>query len=215
MSRLQSAAGSTATSIPDVIKDIPGQINDIPDLINGVPELIEELFPKNCSLGTGQFCVGLSNNISCSDLPLNMTDIIPQDIMKHFGESFDDIRSLNIALARVTAPYLRDMLIIGMVSMFVGVLFFIASLYGWLPCLKKWVVRPGIQCAVVRLVFGLVLSVPFMIPTIILQILRSKLEHVPSWIEVQQGNAYGLCLGCLCCSFLVVIVEVLAPLLGS
>ncbi|RMJ04852.1 hypothetical protein CDV36_014485, partial [Fusarium kuroshium] len=113
VSRFQSAAGTAATSIPDIIKGIPGQVNDIPDLINGVPELIEELFPKNCSLGTGQFCIGLSNNISCSDLPLNMTDIIPQDIMKHLDESFDNIGSLNTVLARVTAPYLRDMLIIG------------------------------------------------------------------------------------------------------
>ncbi|KAH6883882.1 hypothetical protein B0T10DRAFT_564924 [Thelonectria olida] len=210
-SHFESVASAAATSIPNIIKDIPDQVDSIPDLFNGIPELIEELFPKNCSVGTGKFCVGLSSNISCSNLPLNMTDIIPPDILKSLGETFDIIRALDTALTKITAPYFRDTLIVGMVSSFVSVFVLITSLYGWPSCFRGSIVRPGALCAAVYLVFGLILGVPFFIPTIILHILRSKLEQLPSWIQVQQGNVYGLCLGCLCCSLVIVIMGIVTP----
>ncbi|KAF4434344.1 hypothetical protein F53441_13709 [Fusarium austroafricanum] len=211
VSRFQSAAGTAATSIPDVIKDIPSQFNKTQDLAKDVSELIEELFPKNFSVGTGKFCVGLSSNTSCSDLPLNITHIIPPDIVRHLSESFDSIRALDTALAKITAPYLRDTLVVGMVSTLVSVLVFTASLYGWPPCFRGRIVQPGLLYVGARFVFGLVLSVPFFVPTIILHILRSKLGQLPSWIQVQQGNVYGICVGCLCCSLLIMVLGTFVP----
>ncbi|KAF4451417.1 Na(+)/H(+) antiporter NhaA 2 [Fusarium austroafricanum] len=188
VSRVQTAAGITATSIPDLMKDIPTPVNKTQDLAKDIPELIEELFPKNFSVGTERFCVGLSTNISCSDLPLNITHIIPPDIARHLGENVDGIRALDAVLAKITAPYLRRTLAVGMVSTFAGVLIFAASLCGWPSCFRGRIVQPGLLYIGARLVFGLVLSVPFFIPTVALHILRSKLEQVPSWIQVQQGN---------------------------
>ncbi|KAI3573906.1 hypothetical protein IWW34DRAFT_634406 [Fusarium oxysporum f. sp. albedinis] len=211
VSRVQSAAGITATSIPDIIKDIPNQVNKTQDLAKDIPELIEELFPKNFSLGTGRFCVGLSTNTSCSDLPLNITHIIPPDIVGYLSENFDSIRALDTALSKITAPYLRYTLIIGIVSTFVSVLAFNASLYGWPSCFRVRTLRPGLLHVGARLIVGLALSVPFFVPTIILHILRLKLGQLPSWIQVQPGNVYGLCVGCLCCSLFIIILGTFVP----
>jgi len=45
-----------------------------------IPKAIEELIPKNCSLGTKQFCVRFTYNIIYNDLPLALSDIVPEEV---------------------------------------------------------------------------------------------------------------------------------------
>jgi len=41
-----------------------------------IPKAIEELIPKNCLLGTKQFCVGFTYNITCNNLLLTLSNIV-------------------------------------------------------------------------------------------------------------------------------------------
>ncbi|XTI90844.1 hypothetical protein V2W45_1245545, partial [Cenococcum geophilum] len=45
-----------------------------------IPKVIEELIPKNCSLGTKQFCVGFTYNIIYNNLLLTLSNIVLEEV---------------------------------------------------------------------------------------------------------------------------------------
>jgi hypothetical protein len=69
VSKVQSAIGTIKTAASDI-------------------NAIKALILRNCFLGTKQFCVGFSTYMKCNDLPLNISDIIPKDIIDFVGNKF-------------------------------------------------------------------------------------------------------------------------------
>lgn len=75
-----AAAGSKIQSVAGAAETAVSKIN-----------AIKVLILRNCSLRTKQFCVGFSNHTKYNDLPLNISDIIPETITSFIG---DEVQSL-------------------------------------------------------------------------------------------------------------------------
>jgi len=172
------------------------------------------LVPKSCSIGTREFCIEFVAGRSCNKLPIKLSSIFPhetafssiftREIVKFLQAKFTGINSIDTDLAKVTAPYLQYPLIMGLVLMFTILVFLLTSLYD-LHALLQGRYRWGIQLAI-HLLVGLLCCIPFLIPTIILQYLRSNLGNLPSWVQSQNGSVYNVCAGCFSCSIILVLV---------
>ena len=79
-SEVQSAAGFLTTDIPAVTSKIQSAVGA------AKTAAIKALLPRNCSLGTKQFCVGFSNHTKYNDLLLNIFNIIPEDVARFVGD---------------------------------------------------------------------------------------------------------------------------------
>ena len=65
----------------------------------------------------------------------------------------------------------------------------------------------------IHLLTGLVCSIPLFIPAIVLLVVQAKAGNFPSAIQVEAGEANGLCLGALCCVIVMTILAALWPML--
>src|SRR5271156_162472 len=83
ISRVQSAANAAATAIPDAIK---------------------ASIPRNCSLGTKQICIGFTYSTACNNLPLTLSDIVPNDVESFLG---DQLQPLDRILKKVSPAYIQ------------------------------------------------------------------------------------------------------------
>jgi len=178
-SHVQSVAGSIATAIPGGLQAI---------------------LPKNCTIGTSMYCVGFDDHVSCNDLPFRISSIIPPEVGKLLAGSFH-IEELETAIAKITEPYIRWSLILGLGWKAVAILVFLCYIY-WISSLNGTAVKA--LWTVVHL-FGFLSCAPFVVLVVILSVLRSKADQLPPWIQAQQGNVYGLSIGC-CCSALIMSV---------
>ena len=52
---------------------------------------IEELIPKNCLLGTKQFCVGFTYNIIYNDLLLALSNIVPKKVKSFLKDQLNNL----------------------------------------------------------------------------------------------------------------------------
>lgn len=202
LNNLQSAAGAVATSVPDIIKEIP-------DVISQAPELISELFPKNCSLGTGEFCIRISDKSSCDALPLGLSTFIRPEIVNVLKQHSEDIERVDTTFMQITTPYFRHTLITGAVFTAIGTFLFVVSIYGRLSLfqgIKRTMFSPKPVVFLTRLLVGLLLCVPYIIPASTLYFVRSKLAELPSWIMVENGNVFELLIGCACCTLFGAVV---------
>ena len=71
-----------------------------------IPKAIEELIPKNCSLGMKQFCVGFTHNMTCDDLPLTLSDIVLEEVKSFLGDQVNNLQSLERISMKVTSVYI-------------------------------------------------------------------------------------------------------------
>ena len=133
-----SVANSVATAIPGAISQVQSAANAAATTI---PKAIEELIPKNCSLGTKQFCVGFTHNITCDDLPLALSDIVPEEVKSFLGDQLNDLQSLEGISTKVTSAYIQDCLIVGLVLMLILATIFFCSIFGRLFCIAAILLR--------------------------------------------------------------------------
>ena len=90
-------------------------------------DTIKALILRNCSLGTKQFCIGFSTYTKCNDLPLNISDIIPEDIVNFVGDEIQALQPLEGLMAKVTPMNIQHLLILGL-----GLILVMAVLFGFL-----------------------------------------------------------------------------------
>jgi hypothetical protein len=170
---------------------------------------VKEMIPRNCSLGTKQFCVGFDNRLECNNLPLNLSIIATEAVASFVGNQFQTVQPLQGILAKVTVANIQNCLISGLVLMLVITTIFISSLFGLANCL----LRLGIRIWMLTIfIVGLICCVPFGIPTVILFTAQSKIQNLSSAIEVQKGDASNYCLGALCCGFIMVLLATISPI---
>ncbi|KAK3369559.1 hypothetical protein B0T24DRAFT_532287, partial [Lasiosphaeria ovina] len=174
ISKIQSTAGAAATMLPGAF---------------------EAILLRNCSISTRKFYIRLIKTMPYNDLPLSLSTIIPPEIKEPLRNNIKNIEALDTALIKVIAPYIQTSLIIGLILMLVIILILLFSIYGsyYIHITK---IPRGIYIAV-HVIFSLIFYIPFSIPIAILYILRSNLDNLPSWIQVQYGDIYGLYIGCL------------------
>jgi hypothetical protein len=200
---IESAANGIATAVPAAISKVQSAASTtVTEALNAVKAAI----PRNCSIGTTQFCIGLAHNISCHDLPVNLSNIIPADVEGLFQVKPNDIKAVNGALAKVTVINIRDCFIAGLililamaaisVCLALGPSFSLAAVLPRFKTLRIWI----------HLLLGLLCCIPFTLAAIILHVLNMKAQQLPSWIQVEQGEVGKLCLGSLCCAIIIVLL---------
>jgi hypothetical protein len=180
---VESAANGIATAIPGAVSQVQSAA------ATGALNAIKAAIPRNCSIGTKQFCVGLAHNISCNNLPLNLSSIISADVEKVFQVKLNDIRTMNGALAKVSAANIQGCLIAGFILVLAMTIFGRFFRFG------------------IHLAFGLLCCIPFFVVTIVLYILKSKTQQLPPWIQVEQGEVGKLCLGGLYYAITMVLLS--------
>jgi hypothetical protein len=161
------------------------------------------MIPRNCSLGTKQFCVGFDNRTECNDLPLNLSNIVPEAVAIFVGDQVQALQPLPGIFTKVTVANIQDCLILGLVLMLV------------IPCFAHYLLRLSIRVGMaIIFVAGLACCVPFVIPTVILFTVQSKIDNLPSSIEVQKGDVRNYCLGILSCGVVMMLLATLSPILA-
>ncbi|KAF2176534.1 hypothetical protein K469DRAFT_698391 [Zopfia rhizophila CBS 207.26] len=198
----------------DIFQDIQSKVNSVKDAIaTALPDAvatpiqeIEEYIPKNCSLGTKEFCVGYRHNITCKKLPLSLSDLVPdiaqnlpdgvqvlpdtlekplQDLVKEFQEKLQEkLQPLGRILTKVTTPYVQKCLVAGLV------LLRVVQYHKHSSKAHYWIESGN----------GLRLG-----------LFQAKTKALPSWIEVEKGEVGGLCIGALCCAIVMTFLTAITP----
>jgi hypothetical protein len=175
--------------------------------MTAIPDTIEALIPKNCSIGTKKFCVGLAKNISCSALPVNLTRILTPDIEKLLQLNFEDIQPLSSSLTKVTAANIYYCLFSGLLGSLTMIGIYLFDTFFPLHCLAN-TFGLRILKAAGYLLLGLISAITFIIPFVILSTLKSKMNQLPSWITAEEGELRKLCEGGM-------ISDLISAVLGS
>lgn len=220
-SEAQGAANVAATAIPGAISKVQSAASAAATAIPRA-KAIEALIPRNCSLGTKQFCVGFSNRTECNSLPLNISDIVPKALANLVDDKAQPLEGILVSiivnqvqalqplegiLTRVTPSNTQVCLILGLVLMLVLRVIFACSIFSRIFSLASFLFKLGVFIRViVCLVSGLICLIPFLIPTVILYILQSKPQNLPSSIEVEKGEVSGYCLGAFCCTVVMMLL---------
>ncbi|KAI1382496.1 uncharacterized protein F4822DRAFT_435524 [Hypoxylon trugodes] len=92
VTQIQSAAGPVATQAHSAAGGLVTQVKSAASAIaTSIPGSVEAMLPKNCSVGTRQFCVAIGERVSCADLPLTLSKTIPSEISQLLGHEFDEV----------------------------------------------------------------------------------------------------------------------------
>ncbi|KAF2182607.1 hypothetical protein K469DRAFT_752091 [Zopfia rhizophila CBS 207.26] len=193
-SKLQSAASFAATAVPSAVSSA---INDVETAVNS-------LIPKNCTLGTNYLCVGFSDRIDCSPLPLSNSHPIsgalsnlPTEQIQSLQPLSESLENLDRTISAVTSQDFKIYFTFGLVSailaIVLGVLFLCSiSLEAFRVIYHVFGFAIPVV-AVLRAFFGFVCFLAFLIPSIFLWILFSKCSKFP--FEVEQGEVRAFCVG--------------------
>jgi hypothetical protein len=201
---LQSEAQSAANVVATAISPAISKVQSAASAATAIPD-IKDMIPRNCSLGTKQFCFGFDNRTECNDLPLNLSNIVPEAVATVIGDQVQALQPLPGILAKVTVANIQHCLILGPVLMFVMII---------ILCFANYLLRLSIRTGMVIIfVAGLICCIPFVIPTVILFVVQSKIENLPSSIEVQKGDVSNYSLGVLCCGVVMMLLATLSPIL--
>ncbi|KAF2788130.1 hypothetical protein K505DRAFT_256214, partial [Melanomma pulvis-pyrius CBS 109.77] len=225
-SKINSVKDAATTGLPGAvatpIQVIQSKVNSVKDAIaTGLPDAIaapiqeiEKYIPKNCSLGTKEFCVGVGHNITCKNLPLSLSDLVP-DIAQNLSDVVQEklqekLQPLERTLTKVTTPYIQYCLVAALVLLVIIAILFACAVFSGLFSITSILARLTIGLRVV-MVLGLICCVLLFIPTIILRLFQAKTKALPSGIEEEKGEVGGLCIGALCCAVVITILTAITP----
>jgi hypothetical protein len=104
-SKVQGATGAVVTAISDITNITA----------------INAMIPRNCLLGTKQFCIGFDTNTTCYDLPLNISNIVPEAVVKFVSDEVKSLQPLEGILAKVTLASIQGWVILGLIFILFGV----------------------------------------------------------------------------------------------
>lgn len=191
-SEVQSAVSAAATSVESAIGSI---------------------IPKNCSVGTGYFCLGLTDHTDCKELPSDIASILPSSLLA--TEPFNGIGQLDRALRQITPKNLKACLITSAVSASIANIALAALTvfprlgFIFLPALHKlglhWILELS---TLLRFVCGVICTAPLVAITAILYGLQSRAE-LPKGVSLETGEASRWVLAALACALFMVISVVM------
>lgn len=196
ISKISSAANTAATAIPDI-------------------SAIEALLPKNCSLGTKQFCVGYDDHTDCNNLPLNVSSIIPEAVASFVSGQVQALQPLEGILTKITAANIQDSLILGLVLVVIMAAAFVSSIAGQLFCIASCLLPLGNKTRVIIcLASGVVCCLFFLIPVVTLRyVVQPEIQKLQAIIDVEKGDVSRYYLGAFLCAVYMMLVATIAPAL--
>jgi hypothetical protein len=65
--------------------------SNIQSAIGAIETAVEAKIPRNCSLSIRQFCVGFSDYTNCTDLSLDISDIILEAVIAQYLQPLEGI----------------------------------------------------------------------------------------------------------------------------
>lgn len=184
LSYMQTAIGAVVTKVPDA-----GDL--IPNVMSQGSQLIENLFPKNVSLGLEMFCIWIANKETCAHLPFTISNFISPSVVKIVGKAFKDIEKLEKVLGSATIVWIRNPFIVGVIWTFIDtfiILFAFLSAFKLPLWLEK--VAAFLKMPIISISLGILLCITFIIPFVCLIVLKTKIGQLPMWIQLQDGSLY-------------------------
>jgi hypothetical protein len=197
-SEYQSATSFAVTAIPSAVNEAQSAVSSA---INAAETAVNSLIPKNCTLGTNYLCVGFSDSIECSHLPLNTSSPISGALSKLPTEQLQSLRpltqsleSLDRTISAITSQNFKIYFISGLISAILAIAFgllFLSSI--WLQAFRVVYRIFGFSIPVVALLracFSLFCFLSFLIPSVFLWILLSETSKLS--FKVEQGEVRNL-----------------------
>ncbi|CAE7016065.1 hypothetical protein PTNB73_01358 [Pyrenophora teres f. teres] len=195
----RSALNAAATRVADAASQAESAISSAAATVQN----IEEHVPQNCSLGTKRFCIGYKQDVNCSDLPLNLSSLLPEGVQELPGPVQDALRDRAEALSQLAESSTRFLAFSVPSTLISGlVLMVIARVFGKLKAVPR---------ALALLGLGLVCCSPFVLLGVILDTFRRVADELPSWVGVEIGEACGLGFAALACALVLTFIFAAAP----
>ena len=189
-------AQSVASAALTVATGVAGEAKSaVSSAVTSIETAIGSIVPNNCSLGVKYFCIGFTDHVNCSALPLNVSDIIPSSAI----HKLSSVEDLDQALAKATPKSIKKCLIIGAVFASLAMFLGISSLCSLVLQVPGFTSVPSILLVSARLrsVCSLVCFIPILVLTVILYGLKAKL---PAELVLETGEASKQILAALSCA---------------
>ena len=104
--------------------------------MGAVQSSINNVVPKNCSLGTENYTIAFNNYVNYRSLPLNLTNILPEAFIKILGDQLKKLQAVNNTLTQVSSANIQYCLISGLVLVVILSLIFFSSIFKLLSYFK-------------------------------------------------------------------------------
>lgn len=153
--------------------------------------------PRNCTLGSKYFCLGYANNVSCSGLPLNLSELLSQTLPASSSSQFRSLHPFDQNLKYVSPGTMEGPLILGIISTVILVTV-VQYLFWKGEPISAYVLRDLPLELVLGSMGNSICVISFMLPTTILSILYSKARNLPSGIAVEEGRFFSKCVTIFC-----------------
>ena len=179
---LQSEAPITTTIASNVI---------------GEADEVELNAPENCTIGTKYFCLWYANNVTCSRLPLNVSDLLSRALPFSSNYQLSSLNPFDQKLKYVSFGTIEGPLVLGITS--TVILITVLQYTFWKGESVSAHLFWGVPQEIVLLYMGnSVCIVSFLFPTIILWSLYSKTGYLPSNITTETGRLLRNCIPIFC-----------------
>ncbi|OCK74619.1 hypothetical protein K432DRAFT_267227, partial [Lepidopterella palustris CBS 459.81] len=122
---VQSAGNVAITAISLVNSDIQ---NAVTSAMGAIETSIYTSTPKNYTLGTKSYCIGFSDRIDCRNLPLNITQTLPDTIKSSIRGQIPSLESLDQTLSYLTPGSIPGLSLLGAVLLLLLAALFFCSL---------------------------------------------------------------------------------------
>jgi hypothetical protein len=190
---ITTAAALSITSVTQTV--ISGAITTAAVQNSGL-----DLLPRNCTLGTAYFCLGYVDNVTCSRLPLGISDLLSRALPASSSYQLSNLESLDQELEDFSSGTIEGPFIAGIILTFILI---IALQYAF------W--KGGSICAGEHLglpleavLGGLGISVcvlSFICPIVVLWVLYFEIERLQfDVITVEKGKLWSNSITLLCCA---------------
>lgn len=193
---LQSEVPSVTTAALSIASEAQTVISSA---ITAIQSDLGSVVPRNCTLGTTHFCLGHVNNVTCSRLPLNISDLLSRALPASGSYQLSGLESLYQELKRFSSGTIEGPFILGIIS---TVILITALQYtfwkGESICAGVFWGMPleialgGVGSAVCIL--------SFICSTTFLWILYAETERLPFNITVERGKLWSKSITLLCCA---------------
>jgi hypothetical protein len=175
--------------------------------------------PWNCSLGTKRFCVGYKQDVNCSELPLNLSSLLPESLQELPGpvqnairDRAEDLSQLAESSTRFPAFSVSAALISGLVLMIIVAALPLSLAFGWPQVITRVFGKlKALPRALALLALGLVCCSPFVLLGVILDTILGAADELPSWVEVKTGEACGVGFAALACALALTFIIAATP----
>ncbi|KAI0571181.1 hypothetical protein Alg130_10974 [Pyrenophora tritici-repentis] len=216
---LQDGARSALNAAATRVADAGSQAESAISSAAATVQSIEEHVPRNCSLGTKRFCIGYKQDVNCSKLPLNLSNLLPDGVQELPGPVRDAIHDRAEALSQLVESSTRfpafsvpETLISGLVLMSIVTTLSLSLAFGRPQVMTRVFGKlKAVPRVLALLALGLVCCSPIVLLVVILDTILTAADELPSWVGVEIGEACGLSFAVLACALVLTFIFAAAP----